>query len=177
MSSIPRELAAVTQAKAYQIGDFLVMHIAGEKPSGCHLVDLERSLLDVEPPAFIATWFVPPNVRCVPEPVLYEYQEEFLVGPRREAVTLYHAEGEMSVEVEDLTPRTTGMVIGPGTRASEAVGFSDTFAFDEAFRDAIDKIPVPPIPDWLATYTVLEIGAEIGGITRMNRMFVRVRGG
>lgn len=189
MVSSGSELANVETAKAYQVGDFLLMRIAGEKPDGCHFLDLERSMLDVEPPAFIATWFVPPNIRCIPEPMPYEYQEAFRVGVKREAVKLHHAHGELSVEVEDIGSEaedliaslTTGLIAGTSliapAEADEAIGYSTDFNFTEAFREAIGKIRTPDIPDWLATYTVVEVGAEIGGIAGFNRMFVRVRGG
>ncbi len=190
MASLTRQLAVVDQAKAYQVGEFLLLRVMGEKPDGCHVVELERSLLDVEPPTFLATWFALPNARCIPEAVPYEYQEAFAVGVRRDAVTLHHARGELSVAVEDLSPESQDVVRGLATtplvstavgdvvpKGGEAVGYSRSFDFNEAFRDAIDKIPVPPIPDWLATYTVLEVGAQIGGIAGFNHMFVRVRGG
>lgn len=187
MASMARDLAMVERAKGYQVGEFLLLRITGEKPNGCHVVDLERNLLDVEPPTFLATWYTLPNVRCVPEPVRYEYQEAFRVGVKRDPVTLHHAGGELSVDVEDLSSDTEGLVRGLATSAvpmgdvlphgGEAVGYSRSFDFTEAFQDAIGKIPAPSIPDWLATYTVLEVGAEIGGIAGFNHMFVRVRGG
>ncbi len=186
MTSMPRKLAAVETASAYQVGEYLLLRLSGEKPNGCHLVDVERSLLDVEPPGFIATWYVPPNIRCVPESVPYEYQEAFQIGVKRDAVTLYHAVGEMSVYVEDLSPDTetavSALVGGliptfPPVGGTEAIGYSKAFDFTEAFRDAIAKIPTMGIPDWLSTYTVLEVGAQIGGIAGFNHLFVRVRGG
>jgi hypothetical protein len=107
---------------------------------------------------------------------VYEHQKAFQVGVARDAVTLHHAGGRMTVDVEELEPSAVGHE-GMAALHAEAVGYSKAFDFNEAFRDAIGKIPVPPIPDWLATYTVLDIGAEIGGIAGFNRMFVRVRGG
>ncbi|MGI9023821.1 MAG: hypothetical protein ACR2HV_11445 [Acidimicrobiales bacterium] len=177
MEHTGKELAAVTGAKAYQIGDSLLVRITGQKPDGCHVIALERSLLTVEPPAFIATWHVPPGVRCILIPVDYEYQEVFDVGIMRDTVILHHAGGEMAVEVEELSPGVKGMVLPADQGFSEAVGYSNAFDFDEAFRHAISQIPIPPIPDWLATFEVLDIGAEIGGIIGVNRLVVRVRGG
>ncbi len=189
MAPSGRDLANVETAKAYQVGDFLLMRIAGEKPDGCHFLDLERSMLDVEPPAFIATWFVPPNIRCIPEPMPYEYQEAFQVGVKRQEVKLHHAQGELSVEVEGIGPEAEDLIASLATGvvsdaslvapaiSDEAIGYSRDFNFTEAFREAIGKIRIPDIPDWLATYTVVEVGAEIGGIAGFNRMFVRVRGG
>ena len=176
MASMDRELAQVIEVRASQIGEFLLLGISGEKPDGCHVVGLERSLLDVEPPAFIATWYRPPNVRCVLETVAYEYQEAFLVGVMRDVITVHHAGGELSVEVNDLTPQFQGL-LPPDIGFTEAIGYSEAFDFNEAFRDAVDKIPVPPIADWLMSYTVVDVGAEIGGIRGLNRMTVRVRGG
>ena len=186
MKAMNRELAVVEQAKAFQIGEFLLMRLAGTKPNGCYVVDVEQSLLTVEPPAFIATWFIRPDARCVPEPVPYEYQEVFLVGVRRDTVILHEANGDLSVEVEELTPAEGVTPPEPGFppfadgvpgQSSEAVGYSENFDFGEAFRDAIRKIPVPAIPDWLARYSVVETGAEIGGIAGFNHLYVRVRGG
>jgi hypothetical protein len=184
-----KELAVVKTAKAYQVGEFLLVRISGDKPNGCHLLDIDQSPLDVEPPAFIATWFTAPNVRCTPDPVPYEHQEAFRIGGRRESVDLYHADGQTSVAVEDLNPEVEGWMASrvnaresvmpavPHELGTEAIGYSKSFDFTEAFQDAISKIPTPNIPDWLARYTVLEIGAEIGGIFPFNHMFVRVRGG
>jgi hypothetical protein len=186
MAPITRELATVEKAKAYQVGEFLLLRLMGEKPNGCHVIDVQRSLLTVEPPTFIATWFVPPDVMCIPEPVTYEYQEAFRVGIRRAEIKLRHAGGEMCVDVEDLSPETEAVLatmgdgVGPGTSPigrTEAIGYSKAFDFNEAFRDAIGKIPTPGIPDWLASYTVLDVGAQIGGIAGFNYMYVRVLGG
>ncbi|HSH23465.1 MAG TPA: hypothetical protein VK975_05310 [Acidimicrobiales bacterium] len=183
-----RELAVVEDARAYQVGEYLLVRVIGEKPDGCHVVEVERSLLDVEPPAFLATWRRLLNARCIPESQPYEHQQAFQVGVRRDTITVHHAGGELSVAVEDLGPGAEApvralsgahQVLGPGglPQGGEAIGTSRNFDFDEAFGDAIAKIPTPDIPDWLATYTVLEVGAQIGGIAGFNHLFVRVRGG
>jgi hypothetical protein len=188
MSLVQHELAAVEKAKAYQVGDYLLLRLTGVKPNGCYVVDLLRSLLMVEPPTFIAAWYVPPDVMCIPEEVPYEYQEAFAVGMKRDEVTLQHAGGEMSVPVEDLSPEVESVLATMSTRSrpgpakipigrTEAIGYSRAFDFTEAFRDAIGKIPTPRIPDWLATYTVLDVGAQIGGIAGFNHLYVRVVGG
>jgi hypothetical protein len=188
MSLVQHELAAVEMAKAYQVGEYLLLRMTGTKPNGCYVVDLLRSLLTVEPPTFIAAWYLPPDVMCIPEEVPYEYQEAFRVGAKRDEVTLQHAGGELSVPVEDLSPELEPVVATMATMAArpggkipigrtEAIGYSQAFDFTEAFRDAIGKIPIPRIPDWLATYTVLDIGAQIGGIAGFNRLYVRVLGG
>jgi hypothetical protein len=130
---------------------------------------------------------VPPNVRCVPEPLRYQYQEAFRIGVHRDVVKLNHAGRLMSLDVEDLTPDaheavaslddTLGAPSGLLPWGGEAVGYSERYDVGEAVHDAIGKIPSSPIPDWLATFEVVRIGAEIGGIAGLNHMFVRVRGG
>ena len=60
----------------------------------------------------------------------------------------------------------------------EATGYSDSFDFAEAFRDANGKLPdqASGIPDWLYTYEVMSIGAEIGAIAGFIHKYVKVRG-
>lgn len=57
-------------------------------------------------------------------------------------------------------------------------GYSNTFNLEEALHDAMSKIPDRggDIVDFLATYSVIGIGAEVGGIAGLNRMFVDVQG-
>ncbi len=198
-------LAHVQQAKAYQVGEFVLLRIAGDLPTPCHVVDIERSLLTVEPPAFIARWTLPPNIRCIQVVTPYEYEDAFRIGAARPEIRLHHADGDQLVPVEDLTPAVgqaperypsapgvtpatptddaTGMeavdvlqdVLGG---PAEAVGFSRAFDFGEALRDAIEKLPSRggSIPDWLSRYEVVSSGAEIGGIAGFNHLYVRVRG-
>jgi hypothetical protein len=70
------------------------------------------------------------------------------------------------------------ILVPPLLQPSEATGYSRAFDFAEAFRDAISQLPDQGagILDWLSAYTVVAIGAEIGGIAGFNHMYVRVRG-
>jgi hypothetical protein len=38
-------LAAVQQARAFHFGEYVSIHIAGDLPLPCHVVDIERNLL------------------------------------------------------------------------------------------------------------------------------------
>ncbi len=189
---IDRDLASVRDARAYQVGEFLLVRIAGDMPSACHVPFLERSLLDVEPPTFIAGWYIRPDARCAPHSTPYEHHEAFRIGMNRDMVKLHHAGGELSIDVEELTPDADsdvpllgGRGVSPASGANlptvsgEAVGYSRNFDFAEALQDAMAKLPGPfsQIPDWLSTYTVVSIGAEVGGIAGFNHLVVRVRGG
>lgn len=184
-----RDLAHVDEARAYQIGELLLLRVAGQLPTACHVVFLDRSLLTVEPPAFIAGWYIRPDARCAPQPVPYEHQEVFRIGPKRDNVDLHAADGRRSIEVQELIveDEARGAIdrplvvpeLGDVSTGGEAVGYSTNFDFTEAFQDAIGKLPGPvhPIPDWLSTYEVVSIRAEVGGIAGFNHLAVRVRGG
>ena len=158
-----------------------MLTIIGQKPDPCHTVDIEQSLLTVEPPGFIARWYAHPGP-CADVVTPYAYQEVFLIGGKRETVKLYHADGEWEIPVQDLSQELEGDTarteLALGYRPSEATGYSGTFDFAEALGDAISKLPDrgAGIPDWLYTYEVTSIGAEIGGIAGFNHMYVKVRG-
>lgn len=75
----------------------------------------------------------------------YAYQEVFFIGGRRETVKLCHADGDWEITVQDLSQEPeedsarADLVLGD--RRGEATGYSDSFDFAEAFRDAIGKLP------------------------------------
>ena len=174
-------LAHVEEARAYYFADHLLLTIMGQKPDPCHSVDIEKSLLTVEPPTFIARWYAHPGP-CADVVTPYAYQEVFFIGGKRETVKLHHADGDFQVPVQDLTLEleadSARAERALGDRPSEATGYSDTWDLAEAFRDAIRQLldRGPGIPDWLYRYEVTSIGAEIGGIAGFNRMYVKVRG-
>ena len=72
-----------------------------------------------------------------------------------------------------------GTVVGGGgcpEEADEATGFSKKLSFDEAFADAIARLPAiePEHPDTLETVRVVEIGGLFGGIAGFHDLYVRV---
>lgn len=186
MQIVDAELATVDQARAYQIEDVLIVRVAGTKPTACHVVTLEQSLLTVEPPAFVTRLSTDPRVRCTPDPASFEEQRAFRVGILRPQVIVHHAAGELSVDVEDLTPGLEnaggaglgGSLFHLDPQPHEAVGRSRDYDLGEAMRAAIAQLPPQGagIPDWLSTYTVVSIGAEIGGIGGFDHLTVRVLG-
>lgn len=179
-----RDLANVSTAKGYQVGQHLVLVIAGEKPTPCHEVDIELKPIDIFPPQFRATMTTDPLAICVPVVTPYERAEAFSSGDLAgQTVLIEAADGDVEVQVEavaevdDAPPGRVSLdtVIGP---PAEAEGYSDSYDLGEAIRDAIGKLPDRGggIADWLYRYEVLEIGAEIGGIAGFNRLRVKVRG-
>jgi hypothetical protein len=64
----------------------------------------------------------------------------------------------------------------PTSQENEATGYSERYSFDEAFGNAIKALSLTPShPDELFKITLVEIGAEIGGIVPLNRLLVRLR--
>ena len=70
-----------------------------------------------------------------------------------------------------------GILSDFAVRYRESVGYSNKLAFDEAFADAIKKLPPASVkfPDMLETVEVVHIGASFGGIAGFHRLEVRIR--
>ena len=62
-------------------------------------------------------------------------------------------------------------------RYRESIGYSNKLSFDEAFADAVKKLPAASVkfPDMLETVEVVQIGASFGGIAGFHRLEVRIR--
>ncbi len=113
------------------------------------------------------------------------------MGLRREGVVVHHGGGQLEVAVEDAVPqddsgetlalrdgRSGVSLVDLDAEPGEAIGYSRAYDLREAIEDAIRQLPPqgPDIPDWLSTYTVVSIGAELGGIGGFNHLKVHVRG-
>ncbi len=176
-----------TSLRAFHCGEHLLLVAEGELPSPGYDVDIERSLLDVEPPAFTL-------LRCVksgfwPQVITpYRYCEIFRIGPRRDHVLVHHADATEpeEVEVEDLPDKMApgaerflrpAEASASGSATQETTGQSRNLSFDEAFANALQNLPgtLPSHPDQLTTVDVVDIGALFGGIAGFNHLFVRVR--
>ena len=65
-----------------------------------------------------------------------------------------------------------------GCGAATATGYSESFSFDEAFKNALDALPADTTavyPDKMVIVKVVEIGARFGGIMGVAHMYVSVR--
>lgn len=82
------------------------------------------------------------------------------------------------VESRPLTASEKAGILGDiAVRYREAIGYSNKLSFDEAFADALKKLPPPSVkfPDMLETVEVVQIGASFGGIAGFRRLEVRIR--
>jgi len=70
-----------------------------------------------------------------------------------------------------------GILADISVRYRESIGYSNKLSFDEAFADAIKKLPSASVkfPDMLETIEVVQVGASFGGIAGFHRLEVRIR--
>lgn len=175
------ELSTRTALRAFYGHEYLVIVAEGELPTPGFDPDIEQSMLQIFPPQFSLLRCVRPGI--FPQVVTpFRYAESFLVGTRPDVVTVYHAEGSDEVTVEDCGAelaaytRTVRRAEECPEGADQATGFSKRLSFDEAFRDALTKLPPieNPIPDQLERVQVVEIGALFGGIAGFNDLTVTI---
>jgi hypothetical protein len=186
------QLANVKEAQAFYSRGHLLLVVRGTKPTPRYVVVLERSLLDVEPPAFVARWHgdgIGPDVMTD-----YELRQVFFIGAYRETVVVKRAAGaDLVVPVKariglDLVSLGSGNAAPLADVAEdkkkklldgalstteaqkptpfrEAVGYSDAMSFDEAFADAVARLAATPSqqPPVADEMTTVEVVAT-GGI-------------
>ena len=70
-----------------------------------------------------------------------------------------------------------GILADISVRYRESIGYSNKLSFDEAFADAVKKLPPASVkfPDMLETIEVVQVGASFGGIAGFHRLEVRIR--
>jgi hypothetical protein len=82
---------------------------------------------------------------------------------------------EIELTKDDLIAKAT---LEEDCGAAIAMGYSKSFSFDEAFKNAIDALPAdttPVYPDKMTGVRVIDIGATFGGFTGVAQMYVRVQ--
>lgn len=178
------ELARRTSIRAFRAAPGQVLIVAeGSTPTPGYRVDIQQSPLKIFPPQF--------NLVQCPLPGFwiqvitpFKYAETVAYPKDQSVITVHHAEGADELKIEECGKELSGYVhamTGDGTRTcppegDEATGFSKNLSFEEAFSDALSKLPVrePQHPDELETVEVLEIGGLFGGFAGFRDLFVRV---
>ena len=176
------ELATRTSVRAYRAGDNVLIVATGELPSPGYQVDVEQSPIRIFPPQFNLRRCARPGL--VPQVITpYTYTETVRYPADQPVITVHHAEGVDEVRIEDcgpeLAPYRKVVEGGDGDcpeGADQATGFSKNLSFDEAFADALGKLPpfTQPGADTLVTVRVVEAGALFGGIAAFRDVYVRV---
>jgi hypothetical protein len=135
----------------------------------------------------------------VPKPVAQVFPQP---GPKPNAITISASTNSLDVPVEDIDPMapSSQVLLGVFKRGQEgsafqlasgggeipsahknattfrdvATGYSNSMSFEEAFEDAVRQLPAIPFPDALMSIRVTGIGAEIGGIAGIRRLWVSI---
>jgi hypothetical protein len=176
------ELSSRTQLRAFRAGQDLLILAEGELPTPGYRVDIQQDPRRIFPPHFDLLRCPLPGIW--PDVVTpFRYCEVVPYPDDQAAVTVHHAEGADQVTIEEHGPALSAYgqaVQGSPDRpcpegADQAVGFSASLSFDEAFAAAVAKLPpLDGHPDTLARVQVAEIGGLFGGIAGFRHLFVRV---
>ncbi|MDQ3849140.1 MAG: hypothetical protein M3296_00790 [Actinomycetota bacterium] len=178
------ELAQRNTIRAFRTGRNVLIVAEGELPTPGYDVTITQRPERIFPP-----WYQ--VLRCArpgffPQIVVPYYVSQTIDYPEDQAtVRVFHADGEDDVTIEACPAELSayGEVVGGGSGeracpegADEATGFSKRLSFDEAFADAIAKLPpiAPDHPDTLETVRVVEIGGLFGGIGGFHDLYLRV---
>ena len=167
-------LASRTSLKAYRAGKKVLIVADGILPNPGYQVDVGQSPIEIFPPQF--DLMMCPTGGVVPQVLTpYTYAEAVEYPADQHVIRIASEEGIDDVRIKDPYAGGKGFE-RPASGPDEAVGYSNRFNFDEAFRNALLALPdLPPgQPDRLVTVRVEETGALFGGVAGFNDMYVRV---
>lgn len=185
-------LAQRKLVQAFYHNGTLAIFATGNVPTPCHQVTITRALVTIEPPQFTLVQCRRGGI-CSDVVTPYTVSQLFAIGTYQPVVAVAHAGGQDAVAVEHIReyqPQGQMNSLGgdvpipyvfpPSTARNSdgiATGYSTAFDFGEALREAIAALPPLPqaYPDQLTAITVVEVGAELGGIAGFHHLFVRVR--
>jgi hypothetical protein len=179
------ELARRTSVQAVRVSGGVLIVAHGEAPTADYRIELEQNPLPVDPPEFFLTQCGAPG--SWPEAVTpYTVYELFSLAAVPGRIVVHHAEGRDDVQIEQpeqallgslYTDEEAGGLQAPALQADEAVGLSRTLSMDEAFRDAVRRLPPfgEPRPQRLQEFRIVEIVAQFGGPAGFRHLLVRVR--
>jgi hypothetical protein len=164
-------------------GPLLLILAEGDLPTPGFTVDIIQSPLRIFPQQFNLLRCRRPGL--FPQVVTpYRYAETVRFPEDPPQVTVHHADGADQVDIEDCGEELSGYVRAVSGSpdhacpegADEVTGFSRSLSFDEAFADALSKLPPSqaPLADALARVEVLEVGGLFGGFAGFHHLYVRV---
>jgi hypothetical protein len=174
------ELATRKKIQACYWDSYLLIVAEGDLPTPCYEVSIERNLLTVDPPEYVLKR-CPTAGFCQEVETPYTATKLFPVDTRPAQVIVHHAKGRDTVEVKDEDAESPMRALlstsGESDGVQEAVGRSRNLSFDEAFADAIKKLPRPnrTKTDYLDVIKVTEIRGEFGGFAGLHDLVVKVQ--
>ena len=172
---LPCQLATRRAVRARRSESYLVIEAEGEVPHP----DSTPAIVDVLTSDDAVEFELVRTITTAPSPgtpVPFLISEIFdISGKRPDAVVVRHADGEDKVEVEkggrELAAFTASLS-GESLAGEEATGFSRSLSFEEAFADALLRLP-PADTARAERVVVGEVGALRGG--GFDHLYVKVR--
>ncbi|WP_161938111.1 hypothetical protein [Mastigocoleus testarum] len=90
----------VQEAKAVFAFGYLILYVKGDKSTPCHNIDIERSLLTVEPPTFIVTQTLPAGTICTQVVTPFEFSKSFFIGVFRDSIKIVDSQETKEILVK-----------------------------------------------------------------------------
>src|SRR5437879_7781773 len=164
----------------------------GKKPRSCNEAELVEVGQNPQVPVFVV------QCRCEhsnhhgynQRSDSYCLVQPIFPGPKRPYLTLLHRDGSDLVKVEAISSPTvddfTRAAISRDVEIEEpehlsgiasAIGFSQNFSLDEAFKDALHNLQARPLADpnqELSIIDVVSMCAAYGGFSGFSRLFVKI---
>jgi hypothetical protein len=177
------ELAQRGRIRAFRAEAYVLIVAEGDLPTPGFEVDIVPNPARIFPQQFDLVRC--PLVGIFPQVITpFVYAETVRFPTDQHVVTVHHADGADEVDIQDcgkelsayaeVMSGSAARVCPPG--ADEAVGFSRSLRFDEAFANAVANLPPSDavLADALARVEVVEIGGLFGGFAGFRDLFVRV---
>lgn len=180
-------LAERKTIQAYYLHGTMAIFATGQVPSPIYQVSIERDPAAPSGCQFYLACRQSAGI-VTPSETPYAVSQLFPTTQPCQRVRIQHAGGVDEIEVEQVHSDTNPSgqpppyifppsAIRGASDATTAIGYSCRFDFGEALHHAVAALPAIHL-DATATpdcVTVLEIGAEVGGIAGFDHLFVRVR--
>lgn len=167
------------EINACRFGKDLIIYGQGDALSGCDVVKVEHSLIDIFPPQFVVVSCrkAPKGVFCTQVVMPMRFSGIFTYPEDQHTVRVGTRDGVKEVAIAACTIQAPLLAAGAaGGAAPEAIGYSPD-SYDDAIRNAFANLNMQSnIPDALFTATIIESGYMAGGIVGFHHFFVRVRG-
>jgi hypothetical protein len=177
------ELAQRSRFRAFRAGRYVLILAQGHLPSPGYELDIQQSPLRIFPQQYNFVRRERPGIW--PDVIVpFRHSKVVLFPADQPVVTVHHADGQDRVTIEECGEELApfAALVQPVEGAAEATvneatGMSPNLSFDEAFADAVAKLPAPfpTHPDQLTTVTVVHIGGLFGGIAGFHHLVVRVQ--
>jgi hypothetical protein len=167
------ELSSRERVRAFWQDDGVMIVAEGSLPTPGSDVEINQSPLPTARPEYFLQRCPRPGVW--PEVVSpFTYSESFPLDARPDTVVVHHADGADEVPVE---AGAEPVAAGLQQVADEVTGYSKSLSFDEAFADAMLRLPTvtKTVADQLETIDVVRFGAEFGGFIGAHHLSVTIR--